>query len=268
MPDTRHTVRQTSCQTSGVRQTPAVRHTPKAPTRAQRLAAGDRIDAHRHDEHQIVYAGSGVLAVTTDAGIWFAPGTRAIWVPAGTVHAHRAHGHLELHLVGLPADDNPLGLDAPTVLTVGPLLRELIRAYTRDPEDTGPERRRLLAVLRDQLRASPQQPLVLPTPADPRLAAVCALVHADPAEPRTLAGLGAATGTGERTLSRLFRGEFGMTFPQWRTQSRLYHALRMLADGLPVTTVAHRCGWSSASAFIDVFRRSFGCTPGTHQRAD
>jgi AraC-like DNA-binding protein len=33
-----------------------------------------------------------------------------------------------------------------------------------------------------------------------------------------------------------------------------------------VTTVAHRCGWSSASAFIDVFRRSFGCTPGTHNR--
>lgn len=79
------------------------------------------------------------------------------------------------------------------------------------------------------------------------------IVHADPADVRTLAGLGAATGVGERTLSRLFRGEFGMTFPQWRTQSRLYHALRMLADGLPVTTVAHRCGWSSAGAFIDVF---------------
>jgi AraC-like DNA-binding protein len=57
-----------------------------------------------------------------------------------------------------------------------------------------------------------------------------------------------------------------MTFPQWRTQSRLYHALRMLADDVPVTAVAHRCGWSSASAFIDVFRRSFGCTPGAHNR--
>ncbi|MFF9496641.1 helix-turn-helix transcriptional regulator [Streptomyces flaveolus] len=123
-------------------------------------------------------------------------------------------------------------------------------------------------VLRDQLAASPQQPLRLPTPADPRLAAVCALVHADPADTRTLAALGAATGAGGRTLSRLFRSEFGMAFPQWRTQSRLYHALRMLADGLPVTTVAHRCGYASASAFIDVFRRSFGYTPGTHNRRD
>ncbi|MBL1087947.1 MULTISPECIES: AraC family transcriptional regulator [Streptomyces] len=245
---------------------PNIRHLPEAPTCVQSLAAGEIVDAHRHDDHQIVYAGSGVVAVTTDAGTWFAPGTRAIWVPAGTVHAHRAHGHLDLHLVGLPATDNPLGLDAPTVLTVSPLLRELIRAYTAAPDDDGPERRRLRAVLRDQLRASPQQPVHLPSPTDPRLAAVCALLHDDPAEPRTLAALATATGTGERTLSRLFRTELGMTFPQWRTQSRLYHALRMLADDTPVTTVAHHCGWSSTSAFIDVFRRSFGYTPGTHNR--
>jgi AraC-like DNA-binding protein len=106
----------------------------------------------------------------------------------------------------------------------------------------------------------------LPTPADPRLAAVCDLLHRNPADPRTLASLGAATGVGERTLSRLFRREMGMNFPQWRTQLRLYHALRMLADDVAVTTVAQHCGWSSTSAFIDVFRRAFGHTPGSHQR--
>ncbi|GHC40939.1 AraC family transcriptional regulator [Streptomyces cinnamoneus] len=230
------------------------------------MAAGESIDAHRHDDHQIVYAGSGVLAVTTDAGTWFAPGTRALWIPAGCVHAHRAHGHLDLHLLGLPASVNPLGLDAPTVLAVSPLLRELLLASTRGPHDDSPERRRLRAVLLDQLRASPQQPLQLPSPTDPRLRAVCDLLHHDPADPRTLAALGNHVGAGERTLSRLFRRELGMTFPQWRTQLRLYHALRMLADDEPVTAVAHRCGWSSASAFIDVFRRAFGCTPGAHSR--
>ncbi|MFK4106254.1 helix-turn-helix transcriptional regulator [Streptomyces sp. NPDC019531] len=142
----------------------------------------------------------------------------------------------------------------------------------RPGREHSPERGRLLAVLRDQLRASPQQPLRLPGPTDPGLSAVCALVHADPAHlaypagPRTLAALGAATGASERTLSRLFRREFGMAFTQWRTRSRLCHALRMLADGVPVTTVAHRCDQPSASAFIDVFRRSFGHTPGTHNR--
>ncbi|MFW6690492.1 AraC family transcriptional regulator [Streptomyces sp. MAR4 CNX-425] len=254
---------------------PDIRHAPEAPTRARTLAAGERIDAHRHDDHQLVYAGSGVLAVTTDAGTWFAPGTRALWVPAGCVHAHRAYGHLDLHLVGLPADTAPLGDPpgpaAPFVLAVGPLLRELIVAYTRGPDDTTPERLRLRAVLLDQLRgaaagAAAQRPVPLPAPADPRLAAVCDLLHADPADQRPLAALGRAAGAGERTLSRLFRRETGMTFPQWRTQLRLYHALRLLADDVPVTAVAHRCGWSSASAFIDVYRRAYGTTPGSHRR--
>jgi AraC-like DNA-binding protein len=245
---------------------PETRHVPVAATRVQPLAAGESIDPHHHDQHQIVYAGSGVLAVTTPAGTWFTPGNRALFVPAGTVHAHRAYGRLDLHMVGLPAQDDPLGLEAPTVLVVGPLLRELIRAYTRAPGDDGPQRRRLRAVLLDELRASPQRPAHLPEPTDPRLVAVCSALRRNPADHRTLAALGADAGVSERTLSRLFRADLGMTFPQWRTQVRLYHALRMLAAGEPVTTVGRRCGWSSTSAFIDAFRRAFGHTPGVHER--
>nr|WP_234367536.1 MULTISPECIES: helix-turn-helix transcriptional regulator [Streptomyces] len=241
-----------------------IRHEPVAPTRTQWLAPGSAIDAHRHDDHQIVYAGRGVLGVATSAGSWVAPGTRAIWVPAGTMHAHQAHGELELHLVGLPATENPLSLDTPTVLAVSPLLRELIVAYTRTPDDDSPERARLRAVLIDQLRVSPQQPLHLPTPSSPLLRAVCDILRADPADGRTLAELGREVGASDRTLSRLFRRDLGMTFPQWRTQLRLHHALVLLAGRTPVTAVAHRCGWSSASAFIDVFRRTFGHTPGSH----
>ncbi|MGX1508642.1 UNVERIFIED_CONTAM: AraC-like DNA-binding protein/quercetin dioxygenase-like cupin family protein [Streptomyces graminofaciens] len=245
---------------------PKIRHQPVAPTRTRSLATGTEIDAHRHDDHQIVYAGRGVLTVTTGTGTWVAPATRAIWIPAGTVHAHQAHGELDLHLVGLPATDNPLALDEPTVLAVAPLLRELILAHTRPPFDESPERTRLRAVLLDQLRASPQQPLHLPTPTSPLLGDLCDLLRTDPADNRTLAALGREVGASDRTLSRLFKSDLAMTFPQWRTQLRLHHALVLLAEDTPVTTVAHLCGWSSASAFIDVFRRAFGHTPGTHHR--
>ncbi|MEV4572023.1 helix-turn-helix transcriptional regulator [Nonomuraea jabiensis] len=262
----------------------AIRHLPEAPTGRRPLAPGAGIDAHRHDTHQIVYACRGVLSVTTGAGTWVAPANRAIWIPAGTVHEHRAHGDTDLRLVGLA--DNPLGLGHPTVLVVGPLLRELIIAYTAGtrpaPEhhahhghagdssapEAGPlrgdggERERLWAVLVDQLKRAPEQRLHLPTARDPRLVAVCAILHRDPADSRTLAQLAVQAGTSDRTLARLCRRELGMSFPQWRTQLRLHHALLLLADGVAVTTVAHRCGWASASAFIDVFRRAFGYTPG------
>lgn len=238
-----------------------VRHNPIAPTRTQQLLPGGTIDAHRHDDHQLVYAGRGVVAVTTDHGSWIAPGNRAIWIPAGTVHAHRAYGDVELHTLGLPGPKNPLDLVSPTVLTVGPLLRELIIACTDRPADT-PERSRLVAVLIDQLRGSPHHCLHVPVPAAGVLRRVCDLLADDPADDRTLAELGRVVGASDRTLSRMFRTELGMTFPQWRTQLRLHRALALLADRIPVTTVAHRCGWSSASAFIDVFRRTFGHTPG------
>ncbi|MBF8188699.1 helix-turn-helix transcriptional regulator [Nonomuraea sp. K274] len=239
-----------------------IRHLSEAPTGRRPLAPGAGIDAHLHDTHQIVYACRGVLSVTTESGTWVAPANRAIWIPAGTVHEHRAHGDTDLRLVGLT--DRPPGLDRPAVLAVGPLLRELIIAYTDDTTGAadGGERERLRGVLFDQLRRAPEQPFHLPAARDPRLAAVCAVLHRDPADGRTLARLAAQAGTSDRTLARLCRSELGMSFPQWRTQLRLHHALLLLADGLPVTAVAHRCGWASASAFIDVFRRALGYTPG------
>lgn len=245
---------------------PEIRHQPVAPTRAQWLAPGAAIDAHRHDEHQLVYAARGVLTVTTDAGSWIAPATRAIWVPAGSVHAHQAHGGLELHLVGLPARaTRAFAPPSPVVVAVGALQRELVVAYTRQPHDESPARRRLLAVLVDQLAAAPREPLHLPAPADERLRALCAILCDDPADPSTLAQLGRRVGASERTLARLFRADLGLTFPQWRTRLRLHRAAVLLAEGAPVTAVAHACGWSSASAFIDAFRRTFGHTPGAHR---
>ncbi|EHN80307.1 AraC family transcriptional regulator [Streptomyces coelicoflavus ZG0656] len=93
------------------------------------------------------------------------------------------------------------------------------------------------------------------------------MLRSDPADGRSLAELGRQVGTSERTLSRMFRRDLGMSFTQWRTQMRLHHALVLLSEKTPVTSVAHQCGWSSASTFIDVFRRTFGHTPGSHHNA-
>lgn len=241
---------------------PETRQRP-ATTGHQPIQAGGGIEPHWHDRNQIVYAGRGVLSVTTDAGSWVAPATRAIWIPAGTLHQHRAYGETTLHTIGL--EENPLALEAPSALVVSPLLRELMLTYT-GPTDSHPdELQRLRAVLLDQLRRSPQRATYLPAPHDARLAAVCDLLRDNPAEVRTLTELGREVGASERTLSRLCRTDLGMTFPQWRTQLRLHEALRLLAEGESVTRVAHRCGWASTSAFIDTFKSAFGHTPGSRR---
>lgn len=229
-------------------------------TTSSHLSAGEGIAPHRHEEHQVVYASRGVVAVVTGDRSWVAPPNRAIWIPAGTVHHHRMYGRTHLHTLGLAGDD-PLGPGSPAILAVSPLLRELVVTYTAHPAEDSGRRRRLRAVILDELRTTRQEPLRVPVPRDPRLATVCDLLLADPADPRPLPELAATAAVGPRTLSRLFREELGMTFPQWRTQLRLQLALRLLAEGRPITAVAHRCGWATSSAFTDVFRRTLGVTP-------
>lgn len=244
---------------------PESRHRPRAMTGILELPGGAEVDAHRHDEHQIAYAARGVLSIRTGTGTWVAPRSLAIWIPAGTVHEHRAYGHTDLHLIGLPLPDNPLGLTHPAVVSTGPLLRALIMAYTAGAQEASDERQRLRAVLLDQLEVSAQQPVHLPEPTDSRLAAVCDILRANPSDNRPLADLGKDVGASQRTLSRLFRADAGMTFPQWRTQLRLHQALILLAEGRSVTTVSHACGWASTSAFIEVFKNAMGFTPGAQR---
>lgn len=222
----------------------------------------ERIEWHDHAVHQLAYPIRGVLQVSTSRGAWVVPPNRAVWIPAGVAHAHQAHGPTELRSLIFDVPVNPLAVDVPTVLAVAPLLREVIRALTDGDGLTDGHRHHLEQVALHQLRTVEALPLWLPTPTDPRLVALCDLLAENPADPRSLRELGREVGAAERTLSRLFRDQTGITFPQWRGQLRLHHALKLLATGLPVTRVAADCGYRSPSAFIEAFRAAFGTTPG------
>jgi AraC-like DNA-binding protein len=59
--------------------------------------------------------------------------------------------------------------------------------------------------------------------------------------------------------------ETGFNFTAWRQRARLMRSLEMLAAGEPVATIAYDLGYSSPSAFISLFRRSFGHTPASYR---
>jgi AraC-like DNA-binding protein len=242
-----------------------ISHTSVAPTSAQSHEGGDVIERHRHDDHQLIYVSSGVLAIRTEHGSWVASSDRALWVPAGAWHEHRFYGHSEFHTIGFPAGGIPLlPAGSPTVIAVDALLRELLIALTSAALRPA-EARRIRAVVGDRLHRAAAQPVALPTPRDQRLADACRIVEADLRHPRTLGWLARRVNTSERTLSRLFRSEFGMTYPQWRTRCRIFAAMVLLADGATVTPTAHACGWATTSAFVHTFAHAMGTTPGAHR---
>jgi AraC-like DNA-binding protein len=236
----------------------------EAPSEAlSRMPGGTTMERHQHPGHQLIYVSTGLLVAQTSAGSWVASRDRAIWMPAGTWHEHRAYGAAVIHTVGFDVGAPPLPTDGPAIVAVSGLLHELLLALT-DPATPPPEAARIRAVLRDRLRRTAQEPISLPAARDPRLSCACAIALEHLETQMPLAALADAALTTERTLSRLFHRETGMSYPQWRAQARAIHAMILLAQGESVTDTASLCGWSTTSAFIDSFRRAMGQTPGAY----
>jgi AraC-like DNA-binding protein len=235
------------------------------PQGAGRLPHGFQMDLHSHHQGQLVYAAAGALATTTERGTWVAPANRVTWTPPGFQHAHRIYGETDVRLVAIPVDLGGDLVAQPSVFAVSAVLRAVLLALTDRPETRPGAYDRLRAVAIDELVETPEQSLHLPEPRDDRLRAVTDRLHADPSHTTTLAELGRAVGASERTLSRLFHAELGMSFHRWRTLLRVHHGLIHLTAGRSVTGTAIACGWSNPTSFIEAFTEIVGQTPGRYQ---
>ncbi|MER7453633.1 helix-turn-helix transcriptional regulator [Nocardia beijingensis] len=227
--------------------------------------SGGTSSAHSHARGHLVYAARGVLSVHTERGTSIVPANRIAWTPAEFTHYHRAHGDTDMRIVFLPPSLARLVPGHPAVFLASGLAREILLTLTGPREHDRAARARLHRVLVDELQEAHEQPLVLPQPHDDRLRAVARMLYDNPADNTSLADLGRTIGASARTLSRLFHNELGMTFYEWRTQLRIYHALVLLADGHDTTHVAHACGWANPSSFIAAFTQLIGTTPGRYR---
>ena len=219
---------------------------------------------HSHPWVQFSYAISGVLEVQTAQGRFIAPPQRAVWIPAGIQHRVQCSAQTQIRSLYI---DNQVLADAPThcrVVEVSPLLKELIRAFGELPieYDQDSAQGRLATVLLDQLTHAPDMGLMLPLPTDKRLQKIVAQLQKHPEASDTLSQWAQRLQLSEKTLSRLFVQQTGLTFRLWRQRLRLLSALPLLEQKNSVTEVALACGYESISAFIAAFGEHFGSTPG------
>jgi AraC-like DNA-binding protein/quercetin dioxygenase-like cupin family protein len=229
-------------------------------------SSGEKLEPHHHGWHQFIYAASGVMTVETPAGTWIAPTNRAVWVPARMTHAIEMSGAVAMRALYFAPGLRRVFPEQCRVVSVSPLLREVVLHVV---ERGGLDRRsaagrHLLEVVLDLVTVLPPDPLRIDHVTDPRAERVARLVIAEPGDRATLAQLAQRIGTAKRTIERAFVRETGMSFGRWRQRVRMIHALRLLAAGQPVTTVALEVGYDSVSAFISRFRSEFGTTPGQY----
>lgn len=219
---------------------------------------------HSHPWVQLSYAIQGVLEVQTRAGRFVSPPQRAVLIPAGMPHRVISSPHTEMRSLYLDCSVTAWAGEECQVLGVSLLLRELIRAFSELAVEYELESAsgRLVQVLLDQLAAAPQIDLMLPLSDDPRLLQIYRRLQRHPEQQVTLGYWSQKFGVTEKTLSRLFLRETGLTFRAWRQRLRLLGSLTPLEQGERVTDVALTFGYDSTSAFIAAFRQQFGITPG------
>lgn len=219
---------------------------------------------HAHESGQLFALRKGLQLIETPSGRWVQPPGWIGWIAPRCAHAAQSFGATvgwNLHIDPAMAAGLPRG---PHVFATTPLIQALVdRLASLDASPAAFEERRvrLAAVLVDELAASATPSLHLPMPQDRRLAAMAAALANDPAVPDTIDQWAHRIGVARRTLTRRFAHETGLSFSQWRQQARLLKAIELLGLGESVTAAALTVGYSSVSAFIETFRKNFGCTP-------
>ena len=224
-----------------------------------------QVPPHSHPHGQLLgtFTGLATVGIGDDLQQWIVPAIHAVWIPPNMRHSSVSHGPFhgwsvfvdEQACARLPA--------SPRTFRVSRLLREAVgRAATWQSLTLGIAEMHLVEVIFDEIGNLPEERLGLPMPSDSRILRIATQFLADLTSQRTLEEWAAWTSIAPRTVSRLFVEQTGFNFGEWRQQARLMRALEMLARGEPVTRIAIDLGYENLSAFIAMFKKRFGVTPG------
>ena len=240
----------------------------KAVVLAREYPNGHFVSFHRHNSAQLEYASFGVLKVKTEKGIWFVPPQRAVFIPANVGHQASSTGRISLAHLYINPEAAPGLPDDCCVVSVPPPLRELILYAVKLPPlfDQVSAEDRLIDVILDMIQTLERAPLDLAIGSDARIQKIYGKLVENPGDNRSLEEWGKAVGTTGRTLTRLFKAQTGIDFRQWRQQFRILEAIDRLEKGESVLTIALDLGYNSSSAFISMFKKALGKTPGQYLR--
>ncbi|WP_445496319.1 AraC family transcriptional regulator [Photorhabdus sp. SF281] len=220
---------------------------------------------HQHEMGQLLFTQQGCISITLADHLCILPPTRVAWIPPGI--SHRAEIRESVGYRSIYLDINQIGCLAEhiEILDVTPLLRAVLERIAQSSFSTdwlhGPAAN-LLAVCLDEIRLAKREPTLLPLPFDRRLACIPMTTLPPP-----LKILAMNIGASEKTISRIFRRETGLSYQQWRQQWRLIKSIELLAKQGNLSFVADELEFSSDSAFIIFFKKMTGQPPREYMSA-
>ncbi|WP_416776182.1 AraC family transcriptional regulator [Xenorhabdus budapestensis] len=214
---------------------------------------------HQHVMGQLLFTQRGCIKITLANQISVLPPTRVAWIPPRTLHRAEMRGSVGYRSIYLDVSEVDWISDRSEVLEATPLLQAVLERIAISPFDTDWNQGKdahLLAVLFDEMCAAHREPTLLPLPLDRRLARLLFEQLPPP-----LQEMATYIGASEKTITRIFQRETGMSYQQWRQQWRLIKSIELLAQGKTISYVAQELGFANDSAFVTFFRKIIGKPP-------
>lgn len=234
---------------------------------AKTYAAGTVVAPHAHSAGQLLFITQGVLLVETEHARWTVPPQQSLWLPPGQKHGFYAAAQTVLRALYFDApwmDDAQARfprVDEVHAIAVAPLLKELVLGLF-DPQFDSDTQRRMLGLVLQLLPRMANLPTNLPMPSSERLRRAAMAVLEEGAWDQPLHIVAALAHMSERSFTRNFKQEVGLTFRVWRQRARLIVSLDLLNAGHSVKHIALALGFASSAAFVSAFNQLFGCPPG------
>ncbi|MEM7134715.1 MAG: helix-turn-helix transcriptional regulator [Chloroflexota bacterium] len=234
---------------------------------------------HQHAEHQLIYAEGGVLYVLTSESQFLLPAYHGAWVPAYCTHKLLSPSEkTKLWLLYFqPQSDEIATLQNVRVFGISPLAREMLLYTERwsipgtkeEQEEEGISRLEgsfyeTIRLLATEWCEEPLS-LILPVTEDGLLGEITSYILDHMEEPLNIQVVAHIHGVSGRTLMRLFRHEFGITFGTYLRIARIVKAVELLTQPhSSILDVAYSVGYNSPSSFSQAFRKLTGMAPQTY----
>ncbi|HEU4788973.1 MAG TPA: AraC family transcriptional regulator [Flavobacterium sp.] len=229
------------------------------------------IPTHKHDKAQMLYSEGGIVYVTTETKTYFLPARHFIWIPRGIAHSiNTSSENVMMRNLYFPidSDEDPF-YDKEGIYPVNDLLLQIMLFTNRWNGNLEKGSRNF--VIANGIKALLPEvcltdlPLALPSPKDIRLNKI--IVHLDENLTETIlfSDLAERFGFSERSLSRLFKKDLGMSFIQYFTIRRILKAIELLLEKkLSVNEVARAVGYNSVPTFSNTFLKILGARPSDY----
>lgn len=220
--------------------------------------------SHAHQRGQLFCVESGFVQVDTKHASWVLPSLRACWIPPRTQHQIKIHNVKSGYTIFV-RPDQCVNLPAqPCVIHFNEILRVLTQTAAQWPliMELDYERKCIAAVIMNEVRLAPLEPLSIPIPQNERLKKVSQNILDNLHHKISIKEIAKQYAMSESTLRRLFLKDTGINIYQWIQQVKLSRACELLAmNQISLNEISDQLGYSSTSNFITMFKKAFGYPP-------